>query len=544
MKAIAALLGVLKSGKFYTPMDPSHHRARAASLLEDSGARLVITDTTNLPVATELAREDVEMLNVDILGGFHPYPNPGLPIDGGDLASILYTSGSTGRPKGVVHSHRSLLHTVMVTTNTLHVCSADRLTLLYSYTSIGGTRDILVGLLNGATIEPFRVAEEGIERLARWLVREEITIYRSVATIFRHLVAELTEERFPSIRLVHLGSEPIHASDLESFKRVFSPTCVFVASMGATEISPVRQFFADKSTELSGPKVPPGYPVEDSEVLILDADARELDFNQIGEISVRSRYLSLGYWRNLELTSAVFLPGSDGESGRIYRMGDLGELLADGCLLHHGRKDFQVKIRGHRIEVAEIEQDLATLENVKEAVVVARSGYKNEQELVAYLIPESRPAPTAKELRASLADRLPAYMIPSSFVVLDALPVTPIGKVDRRALPPPGTARLRLDTGMVMPRSPIEETISTIWAEVLDLDEVGVDDNFLELGGHSLLASQIVARVTRSFKLELDLRALFETSTIADMASLVTEHLVSQMDPASLGHLLDELETP
>jgi acyl carrier protein len=304
----------------------------------------------------------------------------------------------------------------------------------------------------------------------------------------------------------------------------------------------MARYFLDEETPISGHVLPVGYPAEDKEILLLDEDGAELGDDAVGEIAVRSRYLAPGYWRRPDLTAAVFRPDPAGGPERIYRTGDLGRRLPDGCLLHLGRKDFQVKIRGFRVEGAEVEGALLSLPQVREAVVVAREDRPGERRLVAYLVPTARPAPTVSVLRKALADALPDYMVPTAFVVLDAVPKTPGGKVDRRALPAPGRARPDLDQPLVAPRTPVEAALCALWRDVLGLDEVGIHDNFLDLGGHSLAVSQIVARVSETLHVDLPLRTVFETPTVAALAAAIADQLAQGLDRDTRERLLAELD--
>jgi len=217
-------------------------------------------------------------------------------------------------------------------------------------------------------------------------------------------------------------------------------------------------------------------------------------------------------------------------------------MLPDGCLFHLGREDFQVKVRGNRIEIAEIEMALLDIRTVKETVVVAREYGYGDQRLVAYLVPAGKIKPTITELRSSLLESLPDYMIPSTFVMLDALPLTPNGKIDRLALPEPGTARPELENPFVAPRTPVEKTLAEIWEYVLDIDEVGIHDNSLELGGHSLMATQIISRVIRKFQVEVSVKSLFDSPTVADMALAITQRQAAKADEEEIERMLDELE--
>lgn len=543
VRAIIALVGILKSGKFYVPLDPLFPNARTAYMLDDCQARLLMTTTDRMSHAADLAQSRLEVLNIDGLDPKFSTENPHLPIAPDSLAYLLYTSGSSGQPKGVTENHRNLLHEIMRLTNDFHICRQDRITLLNSLSFSGSARSVYGSLLNGASLFPYDIRERGPARLASWLIEEAITIYRSSPTVFRQLAETLTgQERFPALRLITTAGEPALQRDVELYQKHFSENCIFVNGLRITETGSVRHYFIDKETEVSGPTVPVGYPMQDMQILVLDDGGREVPCHEVGEIAVRSRYLSSGYWRRPALTQATFLPDPSGGDERTYLTGDLGVMQSDGCLTHLGRKDSQMKVRGQRIEPAEIEEALLTLDAVKEVVVTVRDVGPDQQCLMAYIVPAPQSAPTPSALRRALAERLPDAMIPSKYVVLEALPLTPTGKVDRRALPAPDTARPALDSPLVKPRTPIEAKLIAIWADVLGLDEVGIHDSFLELGGHSLLATKLIARVIDVFAVELPLRALFEAPTVAEIAVVIIQHQANMADQGHIERMLVELE--
>ena len=520
---IIGILSVLKAGKIYVPLAPSYPHDRIAYILKDSQADLIVTDNKNLSMAQKLVRNSIQLLNIDELDFSQSIENLNLPISPDTITWILYTSGSTGQPKGVIQNHRNVLHFTMNYTNNFHICADDRLILLYSCSANMFSHEVFSALLNGASLYRLNVQEKGLASLADWLVQQKITIYSSVPTVFHHFLDNLTgRDKFPSVRLIKMIGEPVYRRDVELYKKYFSEDCLFVNRLGSSETGSIRWYFITKETQIASSNVPVGYPVEDNEILLLDDDNKEVGFNQVGEIAVKSRYLSLGYWRKPHRTQSAFLPNPDGRDERIYLTGDMGLMLSDGCLIHMGRKDFQIKIRGHRVEVAEIETVLMELDTIKEAAVAAREDRSGDQRLIAYLVPAIQPAPTVTTLRRVLAAKLPDYMIPATFVMLDSLPLTPTGKIDRRVLPEPGTARPELENPYVAPRTPVEETLVEIWKEVLHLDELGIQDNFLELGGHSLLATQIVSRVIKKFQVEVLLKSLFAAPTVADMALVIT----------------------
>ncbi len=539
---IAAILGVLKAGNYYVPLDPSLPHLRIKFILEDLQASCVLTNDKNLLLAESLAGTSLELVNIDALDSAAA-DNPAIQISPESLCWVIYTSGSTGKPKGVMQNHRNVLHSMMTYTNALHICVDDRLTLLYSFSVNGGAHDIFAALLNGAALFPLDLKQDGFTHLGAWLIDERVTIYHSVPTVFRQFVEGLTGKRaFPDIRIVRLGGEPVYKRELDFFKKHFSKDCILVNRLGSSETGSLRMYFINKDSEISGNLVPVGYAVADNEILLVDDAGKEIVGDE-GEIAVKTRYVSPGYWGRPDLTEAAFLPAAAGAEERIYRTGDLGRILPDGCLLHLGRKDFFVKVRGYRIEIHEIETALCECAGVKEAVVVVRGNNSGDERLAAYVVPTVQPGPKVGELRRCLNEKLPDYMIPHDFVTLEAIPLTDTHKVDRRALPDPGTSRPELTTPYVAPTSTIEKELSRIWAEVLSLDTVGIHDNFFDLGGHSLSATRIISRVIAVFKLQLPIKQLFESPTIAAMALVIGSKEAREADEEALQQLLGEVES-
>ncbi|HEV8343997.1 MAG TPA: non-ribosomal peptide synthetase [Candidatus Binatia bacterium] len=542
---ITAIVGALKAGKIYVPMDPSFPYARISYVLEDTQARLIVTNNENLSLANDLARDKCPLVNLDEIDTGISRENLGLSLSPESFAYILYTSGSTGQPKGVVQDHRNVLQVIKRYTNGLGVRPDDRLTLFSSFSTTTSVANIFGGLLNGASLYPFDLKDDGLAKLAAWLVQEEITIFHSFPTLFRHFVNSLTgDENFSNLRLVRLSGEPVYKKDVEEFKKHFSPHCILVNGYGTSEMSAVCEYRVDHNTELSDANVPVGFPLCETDVLILDDAGEEVGLNCIGEIAIKSRYLFLGYWQRPELTGLAFIDDPAGGSERIYRTGDLGYMQEGGCLVHVGRKDFQVKINGYRVEVAEIETALLDFVGIKEvAVVTAEESPGGDRRLIAYIVSRQRLTRATTELRNYLKEQLPDYMVPSAFVFLDALPLTPNGKVDRSTLPAPDRSRPDLESPFVAPSTPVEQALATIWAEVLKLEKVGIHDNFFDLGGHSLLAIQVVSRVREAFHVELPLRAMFETPTVAGLDGEILQAEATKTAPQEMTEMLADLES-
>jgi amino acid adenylation domain-containing protein len=518
---IAAILGALKAGKIYVPLDASYPRASLAYVLEDTGASVVVTDTGNLALARELAHSGLELVNLDDMDGNSPEPNPDLDVSPETPVYILYTSGSTGKPKGVVHNHRNVLHEIMNYTNAVHIGADDRLALFSSPSFADAVRTTYGALLNGAGLYPLNIRAEGLAHLGAWLIEQEITIYRSVPAVFRQFAGALTvNENFPDLRAIYSAGDTVSKADIKLYQKYFSPGCIFVNGLGASECLTFCWQFFDKQTRISHSTVPVGHAIEDMEILLLDEDGNRVGFDQVGEVTVKSRYLSPGYWRKPELTATAFSDAKGG-SERTYRTGDLGRMSSDGCLEHLGRKDFQMKIRGHRIETGAIETALLELDTIKEAVVGAWAYDSTDLRLVAYIVPDKQPGPKVTALRDFLREKLPKYMIPSAFVLLDALPLTQNRKVDRRSLPAPSQTRPELENPFVAPGTDSEGTLAAIWSRVLGLEQVGMHDNFFDLGGHSLLATQVISRVREAYGVEVSLRSFFEAPTVAGIADII-----------------------
>ena len=540
---VVALLGVMKARKVFVPIDASNPNNRISGILEDSQASLIVTGSPNLSLASEPAQEGCKVVNIDAIDESLSDGNPGLAITPDDFAAILYTSGSTGDPKGVFHSHRSLLHMTMNYTNDPHICQEDRVCLAISITRIGGVWQTLVALLNGAALFPFDVRHEGVTKLANWLAQEELTTVLFAPSVFRQLVTTLTGAgNFQNLRLLHISGETVYATDFELYRKYFPEHCIFTSGLGTTEIIPASLIFGDKTTKITGRTVPVGYPVEGVEIFLLDDAGEDVGDGEAGEIAVKSRYLAQGYWNDPGLTRIKFLQDRDGKDERIYLTGDLGRILPEGCLIHLGRKDFQVKIRGYKVILGEVEAALCEIDEINEAAVVDRMDGLGNSRLVAYVTTATQPAPSISELRRALSQKLLDYMVPSTFVISDRLPLLPRGKVNRLALAAPTKDRPNLESPFVAPRTPVEEQLANIWVDVLDLDEIGVYDDFLELGGDSLRAGQVISRVINTFRVELALSILFEAATVADMAVIIFQNQAKVTEQEELDRMLEELD--
>jgi amino acid adenylation domain-containing protein len=518
---IAGVLGVLKAGKFFVLLDSSFPKDRIALILEDSQAKFLIADEQNILAARQAADNGRRVMEFESISDRVSAENLELEIPSKSLAYIVYTSGSTGRPKGVVWNHRNKMHSVMRRVYADHMCAEDRVAVLSSGTANAVT-DIFVTLLNGAALLPFDVKDMGVIPLVNWLVEERITVCYIASPLFRRVGEAMSgDERFPDLRLLWLRSEAVYKSDVDLYKKHFPPTCLLINGVSSGETGPLTEYVINHDTEITDNEVPLGHALAGLEIRLVDDEGRQVGYNEVGEIVVRSRYLFEGYWRRPDLTEAKYKLDPNGGQERLYLTGDLGLMRPDGCLLYKGRKDFRVKVRGYGVEVAEVEKRLLSHPTVREAVVVARQNRLGESYLVAYFTAQSHLVPTVSELRGFLLEKLADYMLPSAFVMLDAMPLTPNGKLDRSALPVPDSSRPQLDVAYAAPRSSIEEKLVEFWEEILDVRPIGIHDNFFDLGGHSLAGASLISRLNRAFGLDLAVRVLFEAPTVAQLTSSI-----------------------
>jgi amino acid adenylation domain-containing protein len=517
---LAAILGVLKVGKIYVPLDPTYPAERLIYLLTDAKPEIVITENESYALAYEVVGHSERIMKLDDFEADASVGDPDFSVAPNALAYIIYTSGSTGEPKGVVENHRNLLHGTLRFTNGLHICREDRLSLTHSCSTSASVRWIFPALLNGAALFPFSVKRYGVTALLRMVEDEAITIL-STGRI-RDLLLHVTPvQTFPHLRLVSFGGEVIHRSDVDLYRQLFPRQCLIGIWMSCTETGNIAQFLIDDARALRSDVLPIGYPADDVEIMVLNDSGVAVGAGEVGELVVRSKYLSPGYWNRPDLTDERFKSDADRENARLYFTGDLARRDADGCLFHLGRKDNQVKISGYRVETVEVEAALAGMGHFNRVCVTVKDSAASGKQLIAYLVPKRRPVPTASSLRRALAQRLAPHMIPSRFVTLDSLPLTPTGKLDRKALPDPGNTRPVLDAPFVALSSNEERIIAKIWSEILGVDPIGLFDNFFDLGGHSFSASRVIARLAQTFQVELPISSLFNAPTVAEMAVLL-----------------------
>jgi amino acid adenylation domain-containing protein/non-ribosomal peptide synthase protein (TIGR01720 family) len=526
---VVALLAVLKAGGAYLPLEPSLPRDRLAFLLADSRAPLVLTRKRRLPaLPADLPDHSVRSVCLEDLAELPAGADPaGQPV-AENLAYVLYTSGSTGRPKGVAVTHRGLA-SYLLWASEAYPAGEGRGAPVHSPLSFDLTvTSLFLPLLAGrcAVLVP---EEEGIEGLALALAEGGFSLVKLTPAHLEVLSRLLPPERAAGCAGVFVvGGEPLSGEQL-FFWRSHAPDLRLFNEYGPTETVVGCCVWEVPADALPAGPIPIGRPIAGTRIQILDSRLHPVPIGVPGELCIGGSGVCRGYLHRPDLTAEKLVPDLFGRSGeRLYRSGDLARFLPDGTIELLGRMDHQVKVRGFRIELGEIEAALVALAGVREAVVVVRedrsAGGPADRRLVAYVVGDA----AAAELRRSLHERLPDYMVPATFVTLAALPLTPNGKVDRKALPAPEQPAAR--EGYVAPRTREEEILAALWAQVLRLPRVGVNENFFELGGDSILSVQIVARA-RQAGLLFTVRQIFEHQTVAALA----RHAVAAVAADSVG---------
>jgi amino acid adenylation domain-containing protein len=536
---VVALLAILKAGGAYVPLDGMYPKQRLQFMLEDAGVQVLLSDADetasgvevlNLARAEELlAAESLE--NLENLTGAE------------DLAYVMYTSGSTGQPKGVAIPHRAINRLVRQT-NYVKFAATDRVAQTSNASFDAATFEIWGALLNGARL--IVLAKETVltaVELKRAVAAQRISVMFLTTALFNQM-AQSIPEAFGRLRYLVFGGE---ASDAQAVRRVLEagkPEHV-VNGYGPTEATTFTVAYDAQEVAGGLRTLPIGRVLSNSEVWVLDQELRLAPVGVVGELYIGGDGIAREYLGQAELTAEKFVPHgySAAPGARLYRTGDLGRYLSDGTLEFVKRIDHQVKIRGFRVELGEIEAALNEYWAVTDSVVVDREDAFGGTRLIGYVVPEEGVEPTSAELYAFLKEKIPAYMLPSVFVMINELPLTPNGKVNRSALPVPELSDEEAKPNFVAPRNALEEKLAGIWQEILGLPQVGVESNFFDLGGHSLMATRVVSQIRERCGVEMPLRMLFESPTIAELARYLETSQSKETELARIMSMLENVES-
>ncbi|HMD54551.1 MAG TPA: condensation domain-containing protein, partial [Phycisphaerae bacterium] len=515
---IAAVLGILKTGRIVVVLNPTDPPVRLRQVLDDAEPVLIITDSLNSAVANQIVKSGCKIIFFEEHSAESDH-NPEIQISPKQTAFLVYTSGSTGLPKGVMKTHRCVQHNAYRLTRSLELHAQDRIILLASLSGGQGIATMSCALLNGATLYPFPVMDKGVNGLADLLMKHHISVFISAVSVFRHFTRTLNDKTlFPDVKVVQFASETATANDFASWRKHFSGKCFLLHTLSSSETgTTTQQRFNHHEVITDGP-LPIGRATPGVEILLCDQNGREVRDSETGEIIVKSVYISPGYWRNDPMTAERFSQSGDNSEPKVFRSGDLGRRNSNGQITFVGRKGARVKIRGYRIETSEIERVLLSRPEIEKAVVGLHESPDHDPQLVAYIVLHSGFTCTVDKLRHALRSTLPSQMVPAFFVFLDKFPLTPHGKVDRdslRRIDPPMTRQIQ------KPATEMEKLLADIWSEVFHRPMIGRDGHFFDLGGDSLTAAVIAARIGAATNVEMDLRLFTDHPTLADLAKVI-----------------------
>jgi amino acid adenylation domain-containing protein len=551
LEMVIAVLGILKAGGAYVPLDPSYPASRLAYMLTDAGVNILLTQEHLL---SQIDPSDLLAVCLDKDWPELSTENPITQTQPDNLAYLIYTSGSTGQPKGVALEHRSLVNLIQWQRQSSP--KPDAKTLQFAPLSFDVSfQEIACTLCAGGTLVLIDEEQRRDFSLLWQLIEEEKIERIFLAFVALQQLAEVAQSKeiLPqNLQEIITAGEQLQMTPAITSLLERLPHCILQNQYGPSESHVVTAFTLNHQNAQDSLLPPIGKPIANTTIYILDPSLQPVAIGVPGELHIGGVQLARGYHNQPELTQAKFIPhpdfclgGGDGKGRdatwrvctKLYRTGDLAKYRADGNIEFLGRIDNQVKIRGYRVELGEIESLLLQHPQIQEAVVTISSSPENKK-LIAYLVP-SDPDLQTSSIKVYLQEKLPAFMVPATYVILDALPLTPSGKIDRRSLPKPD---LSVTHERIAPRNSTEQEVADIWADVLGLPKVGIYDNFFDLGGHSLLATQVMTRVKANFRVEIPLRILFESPTVADLAEFIVNRQLEQVDEQLLEFLLTEVD--
>ena len=519
--ALATILGILKAGRSFVILPPGTPSERLRSIWEDALRPVVVTTSASAAALAVICPPE-QILQVEARPAGEESEALVREAKPSDAAAVFYTSGSSGESKGVIWTHELILHAAFVNSGSYRAAPGDRYAMMAAYGFGAAMTMSFVALLSGATLLYPDMGPSDLRSTIAWLrERRADALAMPPVEFMRQLLRAMeAEPPLTHVRMILLGGDALYRDDVETARRFFAPTLTIVQRFGGSEAMLMCENKIAHDEALAEGALPIGRPVQDKEVTLLDEDRKPVAEGEIGEMAIRSRYLSPGYWRRPELDAAVFLPDPDGGARRMYLTGDMARRLPDGKLEYLGRKDQMVKVHGYSVHLEWIDRALRELDGVRDGAASVYQTAGGAKRLAAYLVPAGAAKPSADEMRERLAARLASYMIPSAFVWLESLPRTKTGKLDRKSLPLPPSERPDLSTPYVAPGSPLEEKIAAVWQTVLGVDRVGVTDNFFELGGDSLLALQMSVEVEKILSTPMP-QSFFASPNISFLARLM-----------------------
>ncbi len=520
---VVAILGILKAGKCYIPLDTDFPVNRLLSVIDDAECSMLISTENYRNLAKEVFRDDRTILVDKILTNNH-YENPGLKIASNQPALIPYTSGSTGDPKGAIHTHRSIVHLIKRISTMCPVAEDDIVGYFFSVAFSAHALPLFTALLNGCTLTILSIDSNKLTGVLDWLLDEKISIVLMLPSFIRHLTSTMPRNLvIRDLKHLYIGGETLYRSDIEKLRPHIADNTGIINIYASTECYVCCAMTMDKRSVLKSNIIPIGYPVDDVEVEIIDKQGNILGPNKTGTIQIKSKFISPGY-RNPELNREVFFTGGDDNQTIIFKTADLAFKTVDGCITHVGREENYIKLRGYRIDLHEIKNILLEIENVKEVACMIKKNLAGAEHIIAYLVPANSATPDIEHAKFKLIRRLPDYMIPTHILSIPELKKLPSGKIDQSKIPDPDWKTFNDRQEFIAPRTDIEASIVEIFETSLKIKPISVANNFLELGADSLSLFLVFNNIEKKFGFKLNLDAVLENPSIETIAKFITDN--------------------
>lgn len=515
-----SLLGILKSGCAYVPLDTSWPAYRVEYAITDSSVVAIITDNKNY-AQLEALSNDVSIINIDEINFTKNIKAPITKPKPDDIAHILYTSGSTGDPKGVITSHMNQVHFIKRLSEFLDITPDDIFSYYFAIGFSAHALPSLGALLNGGKLVMYKLKKNGFPNLANYFNDEEITIAFMIPSVLRHFRVTLTKGyKFKKLRKLILGGETLYSNDIKQIRPFLKPNTEVINMYASTEMYLARAYRIQHNTILRQNIIPIGYGIDGIDIRIVNKDGEKCEPKQIGEMIIYSEYVALGYWNNAELTKKDF-PVIDGQ--QTFRTRDLAYMNDDECFVHVGRKDSMVKVRGQGVDLGEIENALLFSENIKEVAVLQKEDPLGNKVLVAYYVFSPGKKVSMEEIMNALVRRLPEYMVPGYFVNPESLPKTDSGKTDYHSLPNPDWDNVSDDREIIHAKNPIEEQLISIFERQLETFPIGITDDLLKTGHDSLKMFVAIDSVEKEFKIKLDIDSFVKAPNIEALSLIIKQ---------------------
>jgi len=533
---IVSILAILKAGKSFVPLEINFPLARNKAIIDDARCELILSKKKHLNKAQQLTDDNSIICVDDDLSNFSK-KNVESGSTPESLAFIVYTSGSTGNPKGAKHTHRSFIHLVMRFNEICPSNNNDIFGIFLSPAFSAHAFIMFTALLNGSCLSLYNIKSNMLSVFLHWFEKEKISVSMMIPSFLRHVLAVIENKKtLGHLRNLIIGGESLYRSDVEKLRKFLKKNTSIINILASTETYVCCALVFDSDTLLKGNNIPVGYPVKDMDIAIIDENGNNADINKIGKIRISSKYISTGYW-NDDLNRDIICREKEDKDIVTFNSSDLGYIMEDGCIVHVGREENFIKLRGFRINLNEITNILLENKDVSEAICIMKKNQVGAEQIIAYLVPASDNTPDIEFLKVKLVRLLPDYMIPSHFVILEKLPNNSSGKTDLKKLPDIEWGNLQENSEYTKAGSKLETEIVGIFESSLKIKPIGIRNNFMKIGADSLSLFLVFNKIEKKYNIKLKVDSILNDPTIEALARTINNQ-IKFMEVSSYVHTI------